>query len=191
MNSTGSPVDGQTPQWVNPSYVGFDSLLIGNWRCSVSQRGSERTGQRGDRTGWRAKNSDSFNPLGPWIVTGQDYRKMTTVVRLNGEVAYLPSVTFSGVDNHFFGNSGQIASVNPEAGKGRGVQLEAAVSYFLTPELSLGVGVRYWAMWTSADGSVTRTVNNGVPITPTPPQFFKGAAEQAAAFVQASYKLGN
>jgi 2-keto-4-pentenoate hydratase/2-oxohepta-3-ene-1,7-dioic acid hydratase in catechol pathway len=46
---------------------------------------SERTWQRGDRTGWRAKNSDTFNPMGPWIVSGVDYRKMTTTVRLNGE----------------------------------------------------------------------------------------------------------
>jgi 2-keto-4-pentenoate hydratase/2-oxohepta-3-ene-1,7-dioic acid hydratase in catechol pathway len=46
---------------------------------------SERTWQRGDRTMWRAKNADSFKPMGPWIVTGLDYRKMTTVVRLNGE----------------------------------------------------------------------------------------------------------
>jgi 2-keto-4-pentenoate hydratase/2-oxohepta-3-ene-1,7-dioic acid hydratase in catechol pathway len=46
---------------------------------------SERTWQRGDRTGWRAKNSDTFNPMGPWIVSGVDYRKMTTAVRLNGE----------------------------------------------------------------------------------------------------------
>lgn len=46
---------------------------------------SERTWQRGDRTLWRAKNADSFKPMGPWIVTDLDYRTMTTVVRLNGE----------------------------------------------------------------------------------------------------------
>ncbi len=46
---------------------------------------SERTWQRGDRTMWRAKNADSFKPMGPWIVTGLDYRTMTTVIRLNGE----------------------------------------------------------------------------------------------------------
>ncbi len=46
---------------------------------------SERTWQRGDRTMWRAKNADTFKPMGPWIVTGIDYRKMTTVIRLNGE----------------------------------------------------------------------------------------------------------
>ena len=45
---------------------------------------SERTWQRGDRTMWRAKNADSFKPMGPWIVTDLDYREMTTTVRLNG-----------------------------------------------------------------------------------------------------------
>jgi len=45
---------------------------------------SERTWQRNDRTMWRAKNADSFKPMGPWIVTGVDYRTMTTVIRLNG-----------------------------------------------------------------------------------------------------------
>lgn len=46
---------------------------------------SERTWQRGDRTMWRAKNADTFKPMGPWIVTDLDYRKMTTIIRLNGE----------------------------------------------------------------------------------------------------------
>lgn len=46
---------------------------------------SERTWQQNDRTNWRAKNSDTFNPIGPWIVSGPDYRGMRTVVRLNGE----------------------------------------------------------------------------------------------------------
>jgi 2-keto-4-pentenoate hydratase/2-oxohepta-3-ene-1,7-dioic acid hydratase in catechol pathway len=46
---------------------------------------SERTWQRSDRTNWRAKNSDTFNPMGPWIVSGLEYRAMTTMIRLNGE----------------------------------------------------------------------------------------------------------
>jgi 2-keto-4-pentenoate hydratase/2-oxohepta-3-ene-1,7-dioic acid hydratase in catechol pathway len=46
---------------------------------------SERTWQRNDRTMFRAKNCDTFKPMGPWIVTGLDYRKMTTTVRLNGQ----------------------------------------------------------------------------------------------------------
>jgi len=46
---------------------------------------SERTWQRGDRTLWRAKNADSFKPMGPWIVSGIGYRDMTTTIRLDGE----------------------------------------------------------------------------------------------------------
>ena len=46
---------------------------------------SERDWQAGDRTLWRAKNSDTFKPMGPWIVTGLDPRDMTTTIRLNGE----------------------------------------------------------------------------------------------------------
>ena len=45
---------------------------------------SERTWQREDRTFWRAKNADTFKPMGPWIVTGLDPGEMETVVRVNG-----------------------------------------------------------------------------------------------------------
>jgi 2-keto-4-pentenoate hydratase/2-oxohepta-3-ene-1,7-dioic acid hydratase in catechol pathway len=47
---------------------------------------SERTWQRGDRTNWRAKNADTFNPMGPWIVTGLDPDTLHCTVRLNGRV---------------------------------------------------------------------------------------------------------
>jgi 2-keto-4-pentenoate hydratase/2-oxohepta-3-ene-1,7-dioic acid hydratase in catechol pathway len=45
---------------------------------------SERIWQRNDRTLWRAKDADTFKPMGPWIVTGLDYKSMRTIVRLNG-----------------------------------------------------------------------------------------------------------
>lgn len=47
---------------------------------------SERTWQRGDRTLWRAKNTDTFKPMGPWIVTGLDPAALDVTVRLNGRV---------------------------------------------------------------------------------------------------------
>jgi 2-keto-4-pentenoate hydratase/2-oxohepta-3-ene-1,7-dioic acid hydratase in catechol pathway len=47
---------------------------------------SERTWQRGDRTLWRAKNSDTFKPMGPWIVTGLDPDELHVTIRLNGRV---------------------------------------------------------------------------------------------------------
>ena len=46
---------------------------------------SERTWQKSDRTLWRAKNSDTFKPMGPWIETDAKLEEMETIVRLNGE----------------------------------------------------------------------------------------------------------
>jgi len=45
---------------------------------------SERTWQRGDRTFWRGKNTDTFKPMGPSIETNADLDTMETIVRLNG-----------------------------------------------------------------------------------------------------------
>lgn len=45
---------------------------------------SERTWQKGDRTLWRAKNTDTFKPMGPWIETDVDLDKLETRVRVNG-----------------------------------------------------------------------------------------------------------
>ena len=47
---------------------------------------SERTWQAGDRTLWRAKNADTFKPMGPWIETDVDLESLQTTVRINGEV---------------------------------------------------------------------------------------------------------
>jgi 2-keto-4-pentenoate hydratase/2-oxohepta-3-ene-1,7-dioic acid hydratase in catechol pathway len=46
---------------------------------------SERTWQKSDRTFWRAKNTDTFKPMGPWIETNVNLDAMTTTVRLNGD----------------------------------------------------------------------------------------------------------
>jgi len=46
---------------------------------------SERTWQASDRTLWRAKNTDTFKPMGPWIETKADLNQMVTTVRLNGQ----------------------------------------------------------------------------------------------------------
>jgi 2-keto-4-pentenoate hydratase/2-oxohepta-3-ene-1,7-dioic acid hydratase in catechol pathway len=47
---------------------------------------SERTWQRKDRTLWRAKNTDTFKPMGPWIVTDLDPEELNVTVRLNNKV---------------------------------------------------------------------------------------------------------
>jgi 2-keto-4-pentenoate hydratase/2-oxohepta-3-ene-1,7-dioic acid hydratase in catechol pathway len=47
---------------------------------------SARGWQRSDRTFWRCKNSDTFKPMGPFIVTDADPLAATTTVRVDGEV---------------------------------------------------------------------------------------------------------
>lgn len=48
---------------------------------------SERAWQKQDRTLWRAKNCDTFKPMGPFIVTGLDPMALTISIRVNGKPA--------------------------------------------------------------------------------------------------------
>jgi 2-keto-4-pentenoate hydratase/2-oxohepta-3-ene-1,7-dioic acid hydratase in catechol pathway len=62
---------------------------------------SERTWQKSDRTLWRAKNTDTFKPMGPWIETTVKLEDLVTKVRLNGrEVSVFPTnnMVFGVVD---------------------------------------------------------------------------------------------
>jgi 2-keto-4-pentenoate hydratase/2-oxohepta-3-ene-1,7-dioic acid hydratase in catechol pathway len=53
---------------------------------------SARAWQRADRTFWRAKNSDTFKPMGPWIETDAEPLGATTTVTIDGEpVAAFPT----------------------------------------------------------------------------------------------------
>ncbi len=49
---------------------------------------SERVWQKNDQTNIRAKNCDTFKPMGPWIIQGGDPAQMRTLVRLNGETVH-------------------------------------------------------------------------------------------------------
>jgi len=46
---------------------------------------SERSWQKEDRTLWRAKNTDTFAPMGPWIETDVNLDEMETIVSVNDE----------------------------------------------------------------------------------------------------------
>jgi 2-keto-4-pentenoate hydratase/2-oxohepta-3-ene-1,7-dioic acid hydratase in catechol pathway len=72
----GKPVRHATPDEARAAVLGW---TIGN---DVSARGW----QRSDRTFWRCKNSDTFKPMGPFIVTDADPLAATTTVRVDGEV---------------------------------------------------------------------------------------------------------
>jgi len=58
---------------------------------------SERTWQRSDRTLWRAKNTDTFKPMGPWIETDVNLDAMQTIIKVNGK----PSLQFKTNDMLF------------------------------------------------------------------------------------------
>ena len=47
---------------------------------------SERTWQKTDRTLWRAKNTDTFKPMGPWITTDLDPESLHVTITLSGRV---------------------------------------------------------------------------------------------------------
>ena len=47
---------------------------------------SERYWQRNDRTMWRAKNTDTFKPMGPWIVTDLNPDDFHVIIRVNEHV---------------------------------------------------------------------------------------------------------
>jgi 2-keto-4-pentenoate hydratase/2-oxohepta-3-ene-1,7-dioic acid hydratase in catechol pathway len=46
---------------------------------------SERSWQRSDRTLWRAKNADTFKPMGPFVAPGIDPMNQDIEVRVNGK----------------------------------------------------------------------------------------------------------
>jgi 2-keto-4-pentenoate hydratase/2-oxohepta-3-ene-1,7-dioic acid hydratase in catechol pathway len=72
----GAPIRHATPEQAREAILGW---TIGN---DVSARGW----QKSDRTFWRCKNSDTFKPMGPWIVTDIDPLASTTTVRVDHEV---------------------------------------------------------------------------------------------------------
>lgn len=96
-------------------------------------------------------------------------------VKLSGDVAYLPYVAYSGLDAHwqrvpplFF----------PFNGTGNGVQAELIATYDLTKAFSLGLGGRYWAMWTNLGSQID-----------SPGNLINASTDRYGMFLQASYKF--
>ncbi len=84
---------------------------------------------------------------------------------------------FKGTDDHILRDL-----VSPEDGKGIGVQLEAMLSYAVTDAFSLGVGGRYWSMWTTSGDTNFGGTGDIIPM--------RYAFEQAHLLVQGSYRFG-
>jgi 2-keto-4-pentenoate hydratase/2-oxohepta-3-ene-1,7-dioic acid hydratase in catechol pathway len=62
-----------------------DNALSAVLGYTIGNDVSERTWQKADRTLWRAKNTDTFKPMGPWIETDVKLDDLITKVRLNGK----------------------------------------------------------------------------------------------------------
>ena len=107
---------------------------------------------------------------------------------INGDVAYLPYAQFTGLDSHWLRTP---VAFFPQDGTGRGVQTELILTYSLTENLSLGVGGRYWAMWsTSTSQSCNGGCNLSTPgATSVPPSPFTTNTQRYGTFVQLSYRV--
>ena len=103
-------------------------------------------------------------------------------LRLNADAAVLPYTQFSGVDTHCLRTD--VSNQNStETGHGIGVQLDAILSYYITPAFNVGAGGRYWAMWTN-DNAYTNAFG-----TPCPCQTLPAKTERYGLLVQADYKF--
>ena len=72
--------------------------------------------------------------------------------------------------------------ISQELGTGIGLQLESILSYLITDQFSVGVGGRYWAMWTTKD-AMSDTVG-----APCPCQTLPAKTERYGVFVQLDYR---
>ncbi|MCP3392184.1 outer membrane beta-barrel protein [Bradyrhizobium sp. CCGB12] len=109
--------------------------------------------------------------------------------RMSADVAYLPWTDFQGRDNHLLRHFTTFA--DQRASGGGGVQVEAVLSYFITKNFSVGVGGRYWAMWTSNQRmqlSTEAEEGDYFPVTHGPfPADYR--MERWGTFLQGSYKF--
>jgi 2-keto-4-pentenoate hydratase/2-oxohepta-3-ene-1,7-dioic acid hydratase in catechol pathway len=75
------------------------SVVLG---YSIGNDVSERTWQKADTGLWRAKNADTFKPMGPWIETAVDLPSLITRVRINGKqmVEFRTNDMINGVERY-------------------------------------------------------------------------------------------
>jgi opacity protein-like surface antigen len=102
---------------------------------------------------------------------------LTDRLRFSAEAAYLPYVTYNWLDDHL---ERDLQWSN--FGHGIGVQTQALLSYDVTDRLSVGIGGRYWAMWSTSGGRVT------FPGGPTPDPT-RNTIDLLGVFVQTSYRF--
>jgi opacity protein-like surface antigen len=111
---------------------------------------------------------------------------LVPALKLTADLAYLPYVSMTGRDNHLLRAT---TTFFDQQGTGQGVQLEAIMSYFVTDNFSVGVGGRYWAMWTT-NGTFVCTGCGGVGVISLP-DAGKFNTERYGTLLQADYRFGS
>jgi hypothetical protein len=109
--------------------------------------------------------------------------------KLSVDAAWLPYVRLFGDDSHLLriGTAvGDFTGPIPETGSGDGYQLEAMLSYQLTPNANIGIGGRYWHMQTDGYSHF----ENMVVGFNTVAQPSNWKTDIFGVFVQAGYKFG-
>ncbi len=96
-------------------------------------------------------------------------------LKVSADVAYLPYAYVDGLDIHRL----RQPPVNfPVKGSGNGVQLDVILSYEIFDRFSIGLGGRYWAMWT-----------NVATQTDFPTNYLTLSTDRYGVLVQAAYKF--
>lgn len=95
--------------------------------------------------------------------------------RVDADLAYLPYVSLNGMDSHWLRSA-----YFPVNGTGNGVQGELILSYYVTDAFSVGVGGRYWSMWTN---SATYSFGGYEYVTQS--------ANRYGVFLQGAYRFGS
>jgi opacity protein-like surface antigen len=93
--------------------------------------------------------------------------------KLGGDFAFLPYVNYTGLDIH-----SARGLYFPWSGSGNGVQAELIATYDVTDAFSIGVGGRYWAMWTNVAAQADLPTN-----------VMNVSMDRYGVFLQASYKF--
>ena len=109
---------------------------------------------------------------------------LTDRLKLTGDAAYLPYARRNGTDDHVL-RTDVYNTLSKESGYGRGMQLEAVLSYYVTPSFSIGAGARYWAMWATEDAKVN------IFGSQCPCQTLPAHTERFGGFLQAGYSFNS
>ena len=115
--------------------------------------------------------------------------KLGGPLSLTLDAAYLPYVKLNGGDSHWLriGTApGAFVGEIPEDGQGRGYQIEAALAYAVSPNVSVAVGGRYWRMDTNGHTHFEGNIVGGGGF----PQPVDWKVESYGVFVQGSFKFG-